>query len=63
MTKRTSPKSIESFDDLGQLQELVVDKRLSKRSEAKKNRRNRHYEKLLIKAALNQKSRDPGTYD
>jgi len=31
---------------------VVVDKRLGQRSSAKKNRRNRHYEKQFIRNAL-----------
>jgi len=34
------------------LAELVVDKRLGKRTSAKKNRRNRHYEKQFIRNSL-----------
>ncbi len=48
MPKRTSPKQIEAMDDLNRLDKIVVDKRRGKRSEAKKERRNRHYTKLLI---------------
>lgn len=48
MPKRTSPKQIEDIDDLNQLDKIVVDKRRGKRSEAKKERRNRHYTRLLI---------------
>jgi hypothetical protein len=36
----------------------VVDKRLGQRSVAKKNRRNRHYEKQFIRNALTQRSID-----
>ncbi len=49
MPKRTSPKQIKELEDLNHLNELVVDKRKAKRAEAKKERRNRHYNKLLIK--------------
>jgi len=49
MPKRTSPKDIEEINDLNNLDKIVVDKRKGKRADAKKERRNRHYTKLLIK--------------
>jgi hypothetical protein len=52
MGKRTSPSAIQSADDLTQLGSIVQDKRNGKRSGAKKSRRNRHYEKQLIRNAL-----------
>ena len=52
MGKRTAPNAIEDANDLSQLSSIVVDKRNSKRSGAKKGRRNRHYEKQLIKNAI-----------
>jgi len=52
MPKRNSPRDIVALADLDRLAEIVVDKRLGKRAEAKKNRRNRHYEKQFIKNAL-----------
>ena len=52
MAKRNSPNDIKEIDDLNRLGEIVVDKRNSKRAEAKKSRRNRHYDKQFIKAAL-----------
>ena len=52
MGKRTSPNAIGDADDLSQLSTIVVDKRNGKRSGAKKGRRNRHYEKQLIKNAI-----------
>lgn len=52
MAKRNSPKDIASLDDLNRLNEIVVDKRTAKRADAKKNRRNRHYQKQFIKNAL-----------
>ena len=52
MGKRTSPNAIHDADDLSQLSTIVVDKRNGKRSGAKKGRRNRHYEKQLIKNAI-----------
>ena len=52
MSKRTAPNTIGDADDLSQLSTIVVDKRNGKRSGAKKSRRNRHYEKQLIKNAI-----------
>ena len=52
MAKRNSPNDIQEIDDLNRLGEIVVDKRNGKRADAKKSRRNRHYEKQFIKAAL-----------
>ena len=52
MGKRTSPNAIEDANDLSQLANIVLDKRNGKRSGAKKGRRNRHYEKQLIRNAI-----------
>ena len=52
MARRNSPNDIGGIDDLNRLNEIVVDKRNAKRAVAKKNRRNRHYEKQFIKNAL-----------
>lgn len=52
MAKRNSPNDIREMDDLNRLGEIVVDKRNGKRAEAKKSRRNRHYDKQFIKGAL-----------
>lgn len=52
MPRRNSPRSIQALEDLNQLDQLVVDKRLGQRSSAKKGRRNRHYEKQFIRNAL-----------
>jgi len=52
MAKRNSPNDIKEIDDLNRLGEIVVDKRNGKRADAKKSRRNRHYDKQFIKAAL-----------
>jgi hypothetical protein len=52
MGKRTSPNAIQSADDLSRLGNIVQDKRNGKRAGAKKGRRNRHYEKQLIRNAL-----------
>ena len=52
MAKRNSPNDIKEIDDLNRLSEIVVDKRTSKRADARKSRRNRHYNKQMIKEAL-----------
>lgn len=52
MTLRNSSNVITDLSDLSHLSELVVDKRLGQRSSAKKNRRNRHYEKQFIRHSL-----------
>ena len=52
MPKRNSPNDIKHLDDLNDLQNIVVDKRNDKRKMEKRNRRNRHYNKLFIKIAL-----------
>ena len=52
MAKRNSPNDIKEIDDLNRLSEIVVDKRTSKRANARKGRRNRHYDKQFIKEAL-----------
>jgi hypothetical protein len=52
MPKRTSVNQVKTIDDLNDLAEIVVDKRMQQRSHAKKSRRNRHYTKLLIKQQL-----------
>ena len=52
MGKRTAPNAIQDINDLSQLGHIVVDKRNGKRSSAKKGRRNRHYEKQLIRNAI-----------
>ena len=49
MAKRTSVKDVKEMGDLNDLESLVKDKRNDKRSDAKKERRNRHYVKVLIK--------------
>lgn len=52
MTKRNSMKQVESLDQLTNLDELVVDKRIGKRAKAKQVRRNRHYEKQFLRNAV-----------
>ena len=54
MTRRNSPQSIRTLEDLNHIDQVVVDKRLGQRSTAKKGRRNRHYEKQFIRNALSQ---------
>ncbi len=50
--KRNTPSSIQQVDDLNNLGEIIKDKRNAKRADAKKQRRNRHYEKQFIRNAL-----------
>ena len=52
MPLRNSPQAIQDLSDLSHLDEIVVDKRLLQRASAKKNRRNRHYEKQFIRNSL-----------
>jgi len=52
MARRNSPNQIQDLADLSQLGEIVVDKRLGQRAQAKKSRRNRHYEKQFIRNTL-----------
>ena len=52
MAKRNSPNDFKEIDDLNRLGEIVVDKRDSKRANARRGRRNRHYDKQFIKGAL-----------
>lgn len=52
MPKRTSINDIQAMEDLNDLDKIVQDKRNHKRADAKKERRNRHYVKLLIKQQL-----------
>jgi hypothetical protein len=49
MPKRTSINDIKNIDDLNDLKRIVKDKRNDKRADVKKNRRNRHHIKVLIK--------------
>jgi hypothetical protein len=53
MPKRTSINDIKNIDDLNDLKRIVKDKRNDKRADVKKNRRNRHYIKVLIKHQIN----------
>ena len=52
MAKRNSPNDIHELEDLTRIDEIVVDKRNTKRSSAKKGRRDRHYKNQLIKNSL-----------
>ena len=52
MPKRTSPSQFQSWQSASELTAGVVDKRGHKRADAKRNRRNRHYVKLVIKERL-----------
>lgn len=52
MPRRNSPSDITTLDDLSQLSEIVVDKRQDKRANAKRSRRNRHYERQFLRNAL-----------
>jgi hypothetical protein len=62
MPKRNSPWAIQTLDDLSQLDAVVVDKRFGQRASAKKNRRNRHYEKQFIRNSLTQRAAQPGNH-
>lgn len=57
MPQRNSPNAIEDLSDLSHIDEIVVDKRSGQRASAKKNRRNRHYEKQFIRNSLTQRLR------
>jgi hypothetical protein len=50
--KRNSPNDIKDLEDLNRLDDIVKDKRNTKRADAKKNRRNRHYGKQFIKNTI-----------
>lgn len=58
MPKRTSINDVKSIADLNDLKLIVKDKRVDKRASAKKERRNRHYVKVLIKSQLNGNVKD-----
>jgi hypothetical protein len=49
MPKRTSINDVKNLEDLNNLDSLIKDKRLAKRKDNKRNKRNRHYVKVLIK--------------
>ena len=52
MSRRNSPNNISDLGELSHLGEFVFDKRHGQRASAKKNRRNRHYEKQFIRNTL-----------
>lgn len=54
MPKRTSMNDVKEMEHLNDLDRIVKDKRTEKRADAKKERRNRHYVKVLIKHQLKQ---------
>jgi hypothetical protein len=59
MPKRTSMNDVKQLETLNDLEHIVKDKRNSKRVDAKKERRNRHYVKVLIKHQINHKGVEP----
>lgn len=59
MTKRTSINDVKQLETLNDLEHIVKDKRNGKRAVAKKERRNRHYVKVLIKHQLKHEGVDP----
>lgn len=52
MPRRTSINDVKKMEQLNELDHIVKDKRNGKRADAKKERRNRHYTKVLIKHQL-----------
>lgn len=52
MPKRNSPNEVQTLDDLSHLDVIIVDKRNDQRADAKKHRRNRHYERQFIRNAI-----------
>jgi hypothetical protein len=58
MSKRTSMNDVRELSVLNDLKLIVKDKRKAKRTDAKKERRNRHYVKVLIKSQLNNNDLD-----
>lgn len=61
MARRNSPNDIQDLGDLSRLGDIVVDKRRGQRAAAKKNRRNRHYEKQFIRNTLTHRPLLAGT--
>ncbi len=55
MPKRNSPNDIKDIDDLNRLNQIIIDKRNTKRASEKKTRRDRHYEKQFIKNTIQNK--------
>ena len=52
MARRNSPNDFKAPEDLSRLSEIVLDKRSGKRADARKSRRNRHYQKQFLKNAV-----------
>ena len=52
MPRRNSPNDIPDLSSLSRLTDFVFDKREGQRAFAKRNRRNRHYEKQFIRNTL-----------
>lgn len=52
MPRRTSVNDVKEIEQLNDLGDIVKDKRNDKRTSAKKERRNRHYVKVLINHQL-----------
>lgn len=50
---------VKKMEELNNLERIVIDKRNDKRAGAKKERRNRHYIKVLIKQQIKHISEDP----
>jgi hypothetical protein len=61
MPRRNSLNAIRDLGDLSRLGEIVVDKRSGQRASAKKNRRNRHYEKQFIRNTLTHRAAEDFT--
>jgi hypothetical protein len=59
MPKRTSINDVKHLEELNDLERIVKDKRNDKRAGAKKERRNRHYVKVLIKHQLKHQGVEP----
>ena len=60
MPRRNSPNDIPDLSELSSLSDFVHDKRRGQRASAKKNRRNRHYEKQFIRNTLAHPQRADG---
>lgn len=58
MPKRTLMNDVKDLEELNELDLIVKDKRNNKRADAKKECRNRHYIKVLIKQQLKQNVSD-----
>ncbi|WP_088892810.1 hypothetical protein [Leptolyngbya ohadii] len=59
MPRRTSPKDLQNWDDVHDLEHIVKDKRSEKRATpAKGRRRNRRYEKRLLNGQIDELNTD-----